>query len=423
MKILFPEKLHELDKDYRYKIIYGGRGSSKSWTVARKLLIRATQEKLNILCTRQLQNSISDSVHKLLVEQINEMGLSEYFTITRGSITCVNGSKFIFKGIQHNVAEIKSTEGIDICWIEEAELLTAISWNIIAPTIRKKKSEIWVTFNTRFKHDFLYKTFILNKPPPRTLVIKINYNDNPWFPDVLREQMEHMRKTDVEMYLHIWLGELKQVADGAIFGKQVARCRFDERIQSIPIQSNSVVDVYFDLGKSDETAMWFVQRVGKEVHLIDYYEATLEDVDHYVRYLKSLDYNYGTFYLPHDAAHNRLGMTRNIQEQFEDGGIKPIIVVEKIQHKATAIELARELFANCYFHQNADERGIRVELGLDHLSAYRYQYNNRNEVYQANPLHDKHSNGADAFMAIAQAQAQSTGAFTQYADWSQSINN
>jgi len=147
----------------------------------------------------------------------------------------------------------------------------------------------------------------------------------------------------------------------------------------------------------------------------------LEDVDHYVRYLKSLDYNYGTFYLPHDADHDRLGMTRNIKQQFSDGGIGPIEIVDRIPHKQTAIELGRELFSQCYFHSGEDERGLRVELGVDHLSAYRYKYNSINEVYQQNPLHDKHSNGADAFMAIGQAKVLDK--FIKYADWSQSINN
>lgn len=420
MKIELPNKLRPFLKPARNKIAYGGRGSAKSWTIARILILFAVQKKVRILCTRQLQNSINDSVHKLLKEQIDSMGLTSYFTVTKQSITAKNGSEFIFKGIMHNVAEIKSLEGIDYCWIEEAEQLTENSWHIITPTIRKDDSEVWASFNTRFKYDFLYKEFVTGPTPPDSIVIKMNYNDNPWFPGVLKAQMEHMKETDFDKYLHIWLGQLKRIEEGAIFGKQMTRARKEERMLNMPIQSNCQVDIYADLGKSDETAYWYVQRVGKEVRLIDYFEDTGAEVEDYVKEIKSHGYNLGTLYLPHDAGHERIGMKRNISQQFKDGGIYNVKIVDRIPHKQTAIEMGREIMSQCYFHTGTDERGLRVEQGLDHLSAYKYKLNEANGVYQLNPLHDKHSNGADAFMAIAQAGVLQS--HDKYSDWSVPIN-
>jgi len=421
MKVQFPIKTYELDKQFRYKVLYGGRSSGKSHTVAKKLILRAIKSPLRILCTRQLQNSINDSVHKLLSLQIEEMGLVSFFSITKTSIKGKNGSEFVFKGILHNVQEIKSTEGIDICFIEEGESITEHSFNIIDPTIRKPNSEIWIVFNTRYKQDYLYSHFISNKPPPNSLIIKMNYNDNPWFPDVLNQQMEHMKKTDYNLYRNIWLGELLETVTGSIFGKQISDTRQENRIINIVIQRNCEVDVYFDLGKSDNTAMWFVQRVGSEIRLIDFYEASQEEVEHYTKYLKSLDYNYGTFYMPHDADHDRLGMSRNIKQQFLDGGIKPITIVERIPSKRTAIELAREIFPQCYFHSGDNDRGKRVAQGIEHLSLYRYKFNDKNGVFNSTPLHDIHSNGADAFQAIAQAKISNNT--DKYSDWSIPINN
>lgn len=415
-----PSKYSFLDEPHRYKVMYGGRGSAKSWTVARKLLIRGLAEKpIRVLCTRELQKSIKQSVHKLLSLQIERMGLSSAYDVTGDVIKGINGTEFIFMGVKHNTEEIKSTEGVDICWIEEAHSMTEGSWDIIDPTIRQEGSEIWVTYNTRFKFDHLHQMFVINKPPPDSIVVKVNHNDNPFFPDVLRRQMAHMRDTDYEKYLHIWEGKLKKLAEGAIFGEQIAKVHKDGRRQRVPVQPNSEVHTFWDIGKNDHTAIWFVQQVGTEFRFIDYYQNRLKDVEHYTKYIKSMDYLYGNYYLPHDAGHDRLGMVRNIKQQFEDGGIRPIVIVDRIAHKATAIELAREKMALCYFHEGDDERGKRVEQGYETLCNYRYKYKEEDKVFQLVPHHDWASNGADAFMQFAQCDI-TTGINAGY-DWSKPL--
>ena len=209
MIITLNEKLKPFAiKQIRYKVAYGGRGSSKSWTIARILLLKAMQNPLRILCVREIQDSIKDSVHKLLKDQIDLLEL-QGFTIQNDSIKHENGSEFLFKGLYSNLSKIKSFEGVDICWIEEAESISAMSWEILDPTIRKPNSEIWISFNPRYESDIIYKTFVIN-PPENAIVIKVNWNDNKYFPIELETQKNNMAKNDPDLYLHIWEGGLKK---------------------------------------------------------------------------------------------------------------------------------------------------------------------------------------------------------------------
>lgn len=411
----FPKIFKPLDQPHRYKMIHGGRGKGASWTVGRKLLIRGTEKPLRILCTRELQKSIKQSVHRLLSDQIDRLSLRGFYDVQQQGIYGKNGTEIFFIGVKANPEEIKSMEGLDIVWIEEAHSLSESSWDIIDPTIRKDGSEIWATWNDRFKFDHMQQMFVVNTPPPDSLVLKVNYYDNPYFPEVLKKQMLHMKEVDYEKYLHVWEGELRQLAEGAVFGNQITQIKRENRLLSIPVISNCEVDVFADIGKSDQTALWFMQRVGREYRFIDYYENRLQDVDHYVKVIKMLGYNYGTFYFPHDADHDRLGMKHNIREQFENSGIKPLRIVPRCKEKHVAIERARSMLAECWFHKGdysgnelefVDDsmrtRGQRAEKGFDGLSNYRYKYNEDDDVYQKAPHHDWTSNTADAFMQFAQ---------------------
>lgn len=217
MNFELPEKLiFYISEKKRYKVAYGGRGSGKSWTAARCLILLAMKSKIRVLCTRQLQTSIKDSVHKLLCDSIYALELEAFFDITRDTIRCHNGSEFIFKGLQNQTTEIKSIEGIDICWVEEAQSVSEDSWAILIPTIRKENSEIWVTFNPDRDEDATYKRFVLN-PPPDAVVELVNYYDNPWFPDVLRKEMEYDKQVDYGKYEHIWLGKTVINTDAQVY--------------------------------------------------------------------------------------------------------------------------------------------------------------------------------------------------------------
>lgn len=190
--------------------------SGKSYAFADCCIIKSLEKPIRILCARQLQNSIRDSVHKLLCDRIEALKLNSYFYITRESIKGLNGSEFIFKGIQNNVNEIKSMEGIDICWIEEAQAVSNESWEILIPTIRKEDSEIWISFNPDREDDSTYKKFVKN-PPENCKSVLLNYTDNPYFPDVLKKEMEYCKKVDFEKYEHIWLGKTILQTEAQIF--------------------------------------------------------------------------------------------------------------------------------------------------------------------------------------------------------------
>lgn len=215
--IQIAKPFQEITTPARYKVYYGGRGSAKSWTVARVLAVRCAYNKTKVLCAREIQKSIGDSVHTLLREQIESLGLSNLYEITKNSIRGIySGSEIIYEGLRHNVKEIKSKEGIDICWVEEAQGVSEESWGILIPTIRKESSEIWVTFNPDSPDDPTYKRFIVS-PPPNSVIRKVNWNDNPWFPKVLKAEMEYDRRIDFEKYRHVWEGEPRIMTDALVF--------------------------------------------------------------------------------------------------------------------------------------------------------------------------------------------------------------
>lgn len=214
--LTFPQWSKALFKPKRYKIAFGGRGSGKSFTYTDALLITALQKPIRVLCAREYQISISESVHRLLQKRIEDLGLSAYFTIQRDSITSKTGSEFIFKGLRHNVDNIKSMAGINICWIEEAQSISQESLDILIPTIREPDSEIWMTMNPRLESDPVYRMFIANKHPDAVL-FKVNYTENKHFPAVLDAERRLMLERDPALYNHVWLGECLTHTDAQIF--------------------------------------------------------------------------------------------------------------------------------------------------------------------------------------------------------------
>jgi len=199
----------------RYRVAYGGRGSAKSWNYARALLLHGLQRPLRILCAREYQVSIQDSVHQLLTDQVTAMSLDGFYEVQKSAITGLNGTEFLFKGLRRNIKEIKSTEGIDICWVEEAEAVSEQSWRILIPTVRKPDSEIWVSFNPAQASDPTYRRFVQD-PPSSSIVQFVSWKDNPWLPEVLKNEAEELRRKDPEAYAHVWEGEPWQRSDAQV---------------------------------------------------------------------------------------------------------------------------------------------------------------------------------------------------------------
>jgi len=387
-----PEKLECLLEDHRYKIVYGGRGSSKSWTVARVLLAIGRRKKIRVLCAREFQNSISDSVHALLSDQIKALGLEDFYTVQNTTIFGSNGTEFLFAGLKHNVTKIKSFEGVDICWVEEAQTTSKSSWDVLIPTIRKPESEIWVTFNPELDTDETYKRFVV-LPPANAKVVKVNWSDNPWFPQVLRDEMEDLKARDMDAYLNVWEGNTRQVLDGAVYANELRKAQEEERIKDIQIDKSIAVSTFWDLGWADMTSIWFVQTIpGGEVRIIDFYQDCQKTIDHYVNILQNKGYTYRDHWLPHDAEHKNM-TGRSTKEIIEGMGL-PVRITPKLSI-ADGINSARMLMNRCFFDQS------RCAEGLQALRHYRYAVDPDTKMFSEKPLHDQFSHAADAFRYCA----------------------
>lgn len=233
LRMYMPAKIRwVMSRPSRYKVLEGGRGGAKSYSFANCAIARACQEKIRFLCTRETQNSIKDSVHRLISDRINATGLSELFVIRNEMIESKSGSQFFFKGLHHNISEIKSMEGIDVVWVEEAEKVSEDSWITLIPTIRKDGSEIWVSFNAESEQSATYKRFLKNTPPDCRRA-HVTFRDNRYFPEVLRREMEYDKRVDHDKYLHIWEGQIKHYAEDLIFkGKLEVDCEFETPIDA-----------------------------------------------------------------------------------------------------------------------------------------------------------------------------------------------
>ena len=389
-----PFKLRCLFEPSRYKILYGGRGGAKSWSVARALLVIGAQRTVRILCAREFQSSIADSVHKLLSDQIAEMGMAAFYKIEKATIYGINGTEFRFAGIRTNIGAIKSFEGVDICWVEEAANVSRASWATLIPTIRKDGSEIWVSFNPELEMDETYQRFVV-RPPKSAIVVKIGWEDNPWFPATLRQEMVELRERDEDAYLHVYGGGCKHTLEGAVFAKEMRNLEIEDRIKPVPYSVAKPVETFWDLGKRDMCSIWFAQVVGFEFRVIDFYENCGENLAHYIKVLKERPYAYGTHWLPHDADHDLLASERTIAQQMR-AAFSGVRVVPRTS-KITQIEAGRAIFGQCWFDREKTADGVQ------HLRHYQFEVDAETGQRGKEPLHDEHSHAADAFMGMGLA--------------------
>jgi phage terminase large subunit len=387
----FPPKiLDTIFRSSRYKIYHGGRGGGKSWNIARALLIQAVENPLRILCTREFMSSMQDSVHRLLCDQISNLGLQQFYTIGKASISGQNGSEFRFAGIKTNPEAIKSFEGIDIAFVEEAANVSKHSWDILIPTIRNPNSEIWVSFNPELESDATWKMFVDN-PRPNSIIVQLNYNDNPFFPEVLRQEMEYLKQLDYNSYENIWLGRPKQFLEGAIYSSELKAASETHRITNVPYDQSAAVHVFFDLGWRDSTSMIFAQIVNRQYRIIDFYENSGEKIQHYINIIQNKGYILGTVYLPHDSVKDSMISERSVEATMRQVGGFGVQVLPKSSIE-DGIQAARTIFPNCWFDE---EKCLDL---ITYLRKYRYD-----DVHTSSnkPLHDENSHASDAFRYLA----------------------
>jgi len=404
----FPIKLQCLFQPKRFKVLWGGRGAGRSWGVARALLLLGVQKPIRVLCAREFQNSISESSHKVLSDQIAALGLEAEYEIQKQGIFGKNGTQFFFEGIKNNTTRIKSYEGVDICWVEEAVKVSRASWNILIPTIRKDApygpfgtgSEIWMTFNPELETDYTYKTFVREATDKDTIVVHMTYKDNPWFPKVLLDEAEKLKAQDYDLYLNVWEGQCLQMLEGVVYAKELRAAQQENRICNVPWDRETPANIWLDLGagKSDKTAIWIGQRVAMQNRMLHYYENNMSDTLHYAKYLKDLPYTYDVIWLPHDAKAKKIGMKLTIEEQFRAHFPSCSVRVVPKLSLADGVNAARLVLPNTFFDEDECEEGIKA------LRHYRYKVTDGHDgksVYSPEPMHDWASHGADAFRYMA----------------------
>lgn len=444
----FIERLGFVFEPSRLKIAYGGRGAGKTEGFALALLILAMSKRLRILCARELQNSIDDSVKFTIEAWIEQKGWSDQFTITNKQIIHKKtGSRFFFMGLRYNINKIKSLGRIDICWIEEADKTSKTTLDKLFPTIRGRSGyeddrggpfgigpEIWMSFNPDIDQDEVYKRYVLerDKYAPEYIlidqadndapvinsdgslvkpdlnkdygnqyrivkyatIVKINYWDNKWFPPDLRLEMSVMRQANQDKYLEVWEGNTKQVLEGAIYADELRDVLREGRRGSVKYDPSKPVYTFWDLGHSDKTAIWFIQRIGLEFNVINFYQNNLKKLKHYLDVMQELKYTYGTVYQPHDADNETLA-SRSIASLTRAAGYK-VIVVPRPARKALGINAVRTIMPLCNFDEENTSEGWQC------LARYAYEVDEETGVFSKEPEHDTPwSHGADAFQTFA----------------------
>ena len=397
MQAEFPDKLEFLFKPARYKVLHGGRGSAKSWGIARALLIQAAQRPLRVLCTREVQKSIKDSVHRLLSDQIQALGLGWFYEILETEIRGPNGSLFLFAGLaQHTVESIKSYEGVDRVWIEEAQVVTKRSWDVLLPTIRKEGSEVWLSLNPDMETDETYQRFVSN-PPPDAVVVQMNWRDNPWFPEVLEKERQETLRRDQSNYENIWEGKPKLVSEGAIYKEEIERLVSESRIRLVPYDPVISVHTVWDLGWNDAMTIGFFQRSGAEVRCIDYIEDSHRTLDWYVAQIDKRPWRWGTDFIPHDGRSRNFQTGKSTEEALQ--AMQRNVVVLPALDIEEGIKATRMMFPRVYFDTDKTKRLVEC------LKRYQRAINQTTREPMG-PLHDEYSHGADMFRYAAMAVEQ-----------------
>jgi phage terminase large subunit len=402
MEVQLPEKLKCLFEPSRYKVLYGGRGGAKSQSIARALLLQGAESKHKILCAREIQKSIQDSVHSLLKEQIEEMGLGWFYEIQKTTILGRNGTEFLFAGLRSNIANVKSIPNITRAWVEEAQSASTNNIKTLALTVRAPDSEVWLSFNPDLEDDPIYQEYVID-PPDNAIVLKINWQDNPFFPDVLRAEMESDKRKNYANYQHVWEGKPKQAVEGAIFAEELRIAAEENRLTRVPVQAGVPVHTFWDLGLSDNTAIWFVQIVGMEYRLLDYFQGSGLKMADCVEVLAGRAYKYGEHCLPHDAEYDQQAATQgNLKTQLQAAlrdnpalgtGVR---IVQRIPKKVLGINAARLIFGQCIFDKEKTKDGLQC------LRHYAYSNDPETGKVSKEPKHDIWSHGSDAFLCFAQ---------------------
>lgn len=409
LQIDVPRAFKPLLYPARYKGAHGGRGGAKSHFFAEQLIARCLMKRTRWACLREVQNTIKESVQQLLLDKITKLGVGDQFECVRDEIRGPNNSLIIFRGMQSfNAENIKSLEDFDGAWIEEAQTLSARSLRVLRPTIRREGSEIWASWNPRHDTDAI-DVFLRQNPPEDAVVVSVGWQDNPWFPEVLRREKDHDYAVDPDMAEHVWGGGYEILSEASYYARWIKAAEDDGRIGHYPHRPGLPVHTAWDIGVDDYTAVWFVQEDGEHVTVVDYYETQNEgaqqiidaalpefsaDVTAAARQLITLDrepWAYGNHYFPHDVKVREWGAgARSRVETLAALGLRNIKKGAQLGPEER-INASRAMLPITRFHNTK-----RVQVGLSRLRRYSRKLNELMGQYTG-PLKDGNDHGADAF--------------------------
>jgi len=396
LRVEVPRALKPLLAAKRYKGAYGGRGSGKSHFFAEQVILRCFLAQTRVVCIREVQLTIRDSVRQLLIDKIAKLGLGDYFQAYDTEIRGPNGSLIIFRGMQsYNAESIKSLEGFDLVWVEEAQTLSQVSLDLLRPTIRKPGSELWFSWNPRHRTDAV-DVFFRKRRHPEAISVLVNWRDNPWFPDVLRMEMLDDAENDPDKAEHIWEGGYGLQA-GAILGRWVSQAEKAGRISDdVAYDPNgAAIEITGDIGFRDTASWWFWQRKIGGFSVLKYIgDSGMEAADWIERLnaeTAAEGWKLGKIWLPADARAKTFASKHTAAEQFAKAfGIQKVGIVEKTSI-ADRINAARTIVKRCEFHETGCEKG------LDGLRAWEFEFNPDLQVFTKEPLHNWASHPSDGY--------------------------
>lgn len=376
----------------RYKGAYGGRGSGKSQFFADLLVGKAIAKPgLRALCCREIQKSLKESAKRLIEQKIEDHKLGAFFDVQTAEIKTPGGGLIAFAGLQDHTSEsIKSYEGFDIAWVEEAQTVSDRSLNLLRPTIRKPGSELWFSWNPRFDTDAVDKMLRGEEKPTGALVVKANWSDNEYFPAELEQERLDCLRQQPEQYDHIWEGGYAVVSEGAYYAKHIATARQENRITTLAVDPLMPVKAYWDIGVSDATAIWVVQQKGEQIKFVDHYEAENQDLATHLNWLRANNYGAAEQILPHDGVQRDKLTAIRFEDHIANAGFNVRTIPNQGRGAAMQrIETARKLFGQMWFDEGKCAHGLKC-LGW-------YHEKKNQGGYGVGVDHDWASHSADAF--------------------------
>lgn len=386
------------ERQWRFISVRGGRGSGKTVNFARAILLRAVQGPLRVLCTREVQDSIKESVYAAIVSEMKKMRLEAYFKVLSDEIRPLTGGTFIFRGLSDMTADnVKSLADIDIAWVEEAQTITEKSFRKLTPSIRAKGAQIWLSWNPELESDFIYQEVVVRGLPDCASLF-VNFDQNPWFPDVLRLEEQDMAGKDPDMHRHVWLGMPLPAVEGAIYFSEISKMEAEGRMLNMVVSVDLNTYIVMDLGFNDFTSCIVVQQVAGEYRFVDFFENRRKPLGWFSQEFIDAGYEGAIVVMPHDAEHERLDNDGVSMKAKMEGMGWEVEIAENMSVEA-GIRLVRDLLPKTYIDKTrcgprTYSDGTKTVGLIEHMKRYQRRKS-------GHPLHDEHSHSNDGVRYIA----------------------